>query len=380
MSSVGIVELQYFTFAEKTPFVLESGETLSPVTLAYETYGKLNSEKSNAILLMHAFSGSAHAAGVHKGDGDIGWWDFMVGPGKAFDTNKYFVICTSVISGCKGSTGPSSINPRTKKPYGVTFPKVTIGDMTRAQKTLIDHFEIERLYAVAGGSMGGMLALQWISLFSRSAKHVILIATTLKHSAQQIAFNEVARQAIMADTDWAGGDYYDKTFPVKGLSVARMLGHITFMSYDSMETKFARKLKDDKEPFKFSANFEVEGYLQYRGMSFTKRFDANAYLYLTKAMDYFDLSAGKWIPKTGFPDTKFLVLAFESDWLYPPEQSQEIVRLLQINNVPATYFESDSTYGHDTFLIEKEAGKQSHLISHFLAEKKQSGQRTRNND
>lgn len=368
--NLGVVETQYFTFAESVPFKLESGRTLGPVTLAYETYGQLNAAKSNAILVMHAFSGNAHAAGIHADDKDTGWWDFMIGPGKALDTDKYFVICANVIGGCKGSTGPSSVNPKTGKPYGIDFPLITVRDMVKTQKHLIDHLGIKKLYGVIGGSMGGMLTLQWVATFPESVQHVILIATTLKHSAQQIAFNEVGRQAIMADPAWNGGNYYEGAFPAKGLAVARMLGHITFMSNDSMEKKFARRLKDDTADFKFCADFEVEGYLQYRGMSFTKRFDANTYLYITKAMDYFDLSDGKWIPPEGLPGTRFLVIAFKSDWLYPPAQSQEMVRQLQMHHIPATYCESDSTYGHDTFLIEKEAGKQSHLISHFLAERK----------
>jgi len=369
--SIRPVETKYFTFAEPpNGFKLESGRIFGPVTLAYETYGELNADRSNAILVMHAFSGNAHAAGLHGGDKSPGWWDFMIGPGRGLDTEKYFVICINVIGGCKGSTGPSSINPKTGKPYGIDFPLVTIGDMIRTQKVLIDHLGIKRLYGVIGGSMGGMLALQWIASFPDSVECVIPIATTLKHSAQQIAFNEVGRQAIMADPSWSGGNYYGGPFPDKGLAVARMLGHITFMSNESMEKKFSRRLKDDNSGFNFSADFEVEGYLQYRGMSFTKRFDANTYLYITKAMDYFDLSDGKWIPKDGLPDVRFLVIAFKSDWLYPSAQSQEMVKQLKMRQIDATYCESDSTYGHDTFLIESEAGKQSHLIKHFLAKRK----------
>ncbi len=375
--SIGTVETRYFTFAESGNFKLESGRMFGPITLAYETYGKLNAEKSNAILVMHAFSGNAHAAGVHTGDQDAAWWDFMIGPGKALDTDKYFMICVNVIGGCKGSTGPSSPNPNDPrqpagrgKPYGIDFPLITIGDMVRTQKILIDHLGISRLQGVIGGSMGGMLALQWVASFPDSVECVIPIAATLKHSPQQIAFNEVGRQAIMADPAWNGGHYYEGAFPEKGLAVARMLGHITYMSNDSMEKKFSRRLKDDHTGFKFSADFEVEGYLQYRGMSFTKRFDANTYLYITKAMDYFDLSDEKWIPEGGLPGTRFLVIAFKSDWLYPSVQSQEMVKQLQMRRVDATYCESDSTYGHDTFLIESEAEKQSHLIRHFLAKRK----------
>ncbi len=369
--SIGLVETKYFTFAESgSEFKLESGRTLGPITLAYETYGQLNADKSNAILVMHAFSGDAHAAGLHAGDKHSGWWDFMIGPGRGLDTEKYFMICVNVIGGCKGSTGPSSINPETGKPYGIDFPLITIGDMVRTQKHLIDHLGIKKLYGVIGGSMGGMLALQWVASFPQSVECVIPIATTLKHSPQQIAFNEVGRQAIMADLAWNGGNYYGGPAPEKGLAVARMLGHITFMSNESMEKKFSRRLKDDNSGFNFSADFEVEGYLQYRGMSFTKRFDANTYLYITKAMDYFDLSDGKWIPKEELPGVRFLVIAFKSDWLYPSAQSQEMVKQLTMRHIDATYCESDSTYGHDTFLIESEAGKQSHLIKHFLAKRK----------
>jgi len=368
---VGIVETKYFMFAEPPQeFKLESGRMLGPITLAYETYGQLNAEKSNAILVMHAFSGDAHAAGLHPGDKDPGWWDFMIGPGRALDTEKYFILCANVVGGCRGSTGPSSVNPKTGKPYGIDFPIVTIGDMVRTQKALIDHLGIKRLHGVIGGSMGGMTALQWVASYPDSVECVIPIATTLKHSPQQIAFNEVGRQAIMADLAWNGGNYYEGPFPDKGLAVARMLGHITFMSNDSMEKKFSRRLKDDNNGFKFSADFEVEGYLQYRGSSFVKRFDANSYLYITKAMDYFDLSGEKLFAHGDLLNVRFLVLAFKSDWLYPSVQSQEMVKQLKMRRVDATYCESDSTYGHDTFLIEAEKEKQSHLIKHFLAKRK----------
>lgn len=368
--NIGVAETKYFTFAgPANEFKLESGRTFGPITLAYETYGQLDADKSNAILVMHAFSGNAHVAGPVIGDQDPAWWDFMVGPGKALDTDKYFVICINVIGGCKGSTGPSSINLKTGKPYGIDFPLITIGDMVRTQKVLIDHLGIKKLHGVIGGSMGGMLALQWVACYSDAVECVIPIAATLKHSPQQIAFNEVGRQAIMADPAWNHGNYYGGATPEKGLAVARMLGHITYMSNDSMEKKFSRRLKDDNTGFKFSADFEVEGYLQYRGMSFVKRFDANTYLYITKAMDYFDLSDGKWISEGGLPGTRFLVIAFKSDWLYPSVQSQEMVKQLQMRLVDATYCETDSTYGHDTFLIESEAEKQSHLIKHFLAKR-----------
>ena len=368
--NIGPVETKYFTFVEAQGFKLESGRVLGPITLAYETYGQLNADKTNAILVMHAFSGSAHVAGAPQGDQDPAWWDFMVGPGKALDTEKYFILCINVIGGCKGSTGPSSINPKTGKSYALDFPLITIGDMVRTQKVLIDHLGIKKLHGVIGGSMGGMLALQWIASYPDAVECVIPIAATLKHSPQQIAFNEVGRQAIMADPAWNSGNYYGSALPEKGLAVARMVGHITYMSNDSMEEKFSRRLKDDNTGFKFSADFEVEGYLQYRGQSFVKRFDANSYLYITKAMDYFDLSDGKWIPAGGLPGARFLVIAFKSDWLYPSAQSQEMVRQLQMRQIDATYCEINAAYGHDSFLIESEAEKQSHLIKHFLAKRK----------
>ena len=364
-NSVGIVETKFFTFAGPGHELnLVSGEKLGPVMLAYETYGTLNLDKSNAILVLHALSGDAHAAGVHSGENDAGWWEELIGPGKAFDTNRYFVICSNVIGGCKGSTGPSSINPVTGKPYALDFPFITVADMVEAQRHLIDHLGIDKLLCVAGGSMGGMQVLQWVASYPERVKSAIPIATALKHSPQQIAFNEVIRQSIMADPVWREGNYYDSGQPEKGLSVARMIGHITFMSEHSMEEKFSRRLKSDHFSFGFDADFEVEGYLRYRGANFVKRFDANSYLYITKAIDYFDLSGGKLIPHGKTVDTRFLIISFKSDWLYPPHQSQEIVRLLKRKHVDATYCELTSTYGHDAFLIEVE--EQTTLIKHFL--------------
>ncbi len=343
---------------------LECGKTLGPVTLAYETYGTLNADKSNAILVCHALSGDAHAAGVHEGEDNPGWWEDMIGPGKAFDTNRYFVICSNVIGGCKGSTGPSSINPKTGKPYALDFPMITVADMVNAQRHLIDHLGIERLLSVAGGSMGGMQVLQWVASYPERVRSAIPIATALKHSPQQIAFNEVVRQSIMADPDWRQGNYYEFGQPAKGLAVARMIGHITFMSDQSMEEKFSRRLKNGDYSFKFGADFEVEGYLRYRGDSFVKRFDANSYLYITKAIDYFDLADGKLVSRDKPIDTRFLVISFKSDWLYPSHQSQEIVRQLKAGVIEATSCEIASTYGHDSFLVEIE--EQTHLIRHFL--------------
>lgn len=363
--NIGVVKTEYATFAQPPQeLVLDSGQRLGPVTLAYETYGTLNKEKSNAILVCHALSGDAHAAGFHEGDKGPGWWDDMVGPGKALDTDKYFVICSNVIGGCKGSTGPSSINPKTQRPYALDFPTITIGDMVNAQKYLIDSLGIKKLLCVIGGSMGGMQVLQWVARYPQLVQCAIPIATALKHSPQQIAFDEVGRQAVMADPAWDEGNYYGKKIPEKGLAVARMIGHITYMSDTSMEEKFSRRLKDKDRSFKFSTDFEVEGYLRYRGDNFVKRFDANSYLYITKAMDYFDLSGNKLIPSDTPLHIRFLVIAFKSDWLYPAYQSQDIVRQLKIKGQDATYCEINSTYGHDAFLLEVE--EETHLIKHFL--------------
>src|SRR3990172_7334891 len=264
--SIGLVETRYFTFASfPDELILDSGEKLGPITLAYETYGNPNDQRTNAILVLHALSGDAHAAGFHIGDEKPGWWDEMIGPGKAFDTDKYFVICSNVLGGCKGSTGPSSINPATNMPFGLDFPTITIKDMVRAQEHLIDHLGIEKLLCVVGGSMGGMQALQWAASYPDRVRSVIPIATTLKHSPQQIAFNEVGRQAIMADPDWNGGNYFGKALAVKGLAVARMIGHITYMSDISMSEKFGRRFKNEKIHSRFGAEFEVERYLHYHG-------------------------------------------------------------------------------------------------------------------
>ena len=359
-------ETKCFTFAEPPDeLTLESGEKLGPITLAYETYGELNKEKSNAILVVHALSGDAHAAGFYEGEPAPGWWDSMIGPGKGLDTDKYFVICSNVLGGCKGSTGPSSTNPKTVKPYGTDFPIVTIGDMVNAQRHLIDFLGIDKLLSVVGGSMGGMQALQWMVAYPDRIRSAIPIATTLKHTPQQIAFNEVGRQAVMADPDWYNGHYYGKGIPAKGLAVARMIGHITYMSDASMAEKFGRRVKSDKSPHKFAAEFEVEGYLRNRGDNFVKRFDANSYLYITKAIDYFNLLNGHSLSDIfkGLK-TKVLVIAFKSDWLYPTYQSQEIVKALKLAGVDASFCEINSTYGHDAFLLEVE--EETHLIKHFL--------------
>lgn len=351
---------------------LTSGKRLAPVHIAYETYGTLNADKSNAILIVHAFSGDSHAAGRYdSSDKNLGWWDAMIGPEKAFDTNQYFVICSNVLGGCAGSTGPASINPETGKPYALDFPVITIADMVECQRRLLDFLGIDKLLSVAGGSMGGMQVLQWVAAFPDKIRSAIPIATTLKHSPQQIALDEVGRQAVMADPKWAIGNYYGSGQPEKGLALARMIGHITYMSDASMEEKFSRNLKEDVLSFSFREDFEVEGYLRYRGDSFVKRFDANSYLYITKAMDYFDLSGDRLFPTGTSADIRFLVISFESDWLYPPYQSQEIIHLLKTRGVEATYCKIQSTYGHDAFLLEIE--EETHLISHFLAKTSQEG-------
>ena len=344
--------------------VLESRERLAPVTVAYESYGELNAERSNAILLCHAFSGDAHAAGVSAIDGRPGWWDPMVGPGKAFDTDKYFVLCSNVLGGCAGTTGPSSVDPETNRPYGSRFPVVAIGDMVRLQKMLCEHLGIERLLAVAGGSMGGMQALQWACSYPEACAAVIPIASTHRHSAQQIAFNEVGRQAIMADPDFRGGDYYDGPAPARGLAVARMVGHITYMSDDSMREKFGRRRRQSESGT--SAVFEVESYLRYRGDQFVSRFDANSYIAITRAMDTFDLAEDEreLAAKLDPCRARFLALSFTSDWLYPSYQSQAIVRVLRGRNKDVAYVELPSNYGHDAFLVE--AGEQTGIIRGFL--------------
>ena len=347
---------------------LDNGATLTPVDVAYETYGELNAKKTNAILILHAFSGDAHAAGVSHETGKAGWWDNMIGPGKAFDTNRYFVICSNVLGGCRGTTGPTSINPATGCPYAMSFPVITIADMVRLQKMLIDWFGIERLLSVSGGSMGGMQALEWALVYPNRVVSAIPIATTTRHSAQQIAFNEVGRQAIMADPDWNEGNYHGRKPPARGLAVARMVGHITYMSDDSMREKFGRRLRGKENfGFDFDVDFEVESYLRYRGSEFVNRFDANSYLYITKAMDYFDLTNGQRTLTTAFLPAKarFLVISFSSDWLYPSYQSQEIVRALRMRNCDVAYVELPSNYGHDAFLVD--VAEQTDLIRGFLA-------------
>ncbi len=370
-NSVGLVKTQYLIFAEDEPFVLESGAALRPVTLAYETYGRLNAERSNAILICHALSGGAHAAGyLSLDDAQPGWWDDCIGPGKAFDTDRYFVICSNVLGSCYGSSGPSSVDPATGEPYGLHFPVVTIGDMVRAQVRLLDYLGIERLLAVAGGSMGGMQVLEWAAHHPERLRAAIPIATTARHSPMLIAFSEVGRQAIYADPAWNQGDYYTNgRRPDAGLSVARMVGHITYLSEQSMHQKFGRRLQGrERYGYEFQTEFEIESYLKHNGDKFTRRFDANSYLYVTKALDYFDLAgqhggslAAAFEHAT---ETAFLVISFTSDWLYPSYHSKELVKALTAAGCDVTYLDIESSWGHDAFLVEVET--MTRLLGSFL--------------
>lgn len=368
--SVGLVQTQTYTFAEPPhEMPLDSGASLGPITVAYETYGRLDAHRRNAILVCHALSGDAHVAGWHSPeDRKPGWWDAMVGPGKGFDTDRYFVLCPNCIGGCKGSTGPSSVNPASGRRYGREFPVVTMADMVRAQKALVDHLGIEKLLAVTGGSMGGMQVLEWAITYPDRVHAALPVATTARLTAQGIAFNVVGRQAILADPNYRDGDYYDGPAPSHGLAIARMLGHITYLSDSSMRQKFGRELRDrDDFSYDFDIDFQVESYLQYQGQAFTERFDANSYLYITRAMDYFDLAARHGSLAKAFEGVTahFLILAFTSDWLYPPYQAKEIVSALRANNVHFAYCEIPSDYGHDAFLLEKDAV--GGVVSDFLA-------------
>jgi homoserine O-acetyltransferase len=370
-NTVGIVEKKFFTFAEPPDeMVLESGARLGPVTLAYETCGTLNEDKSNVILVLHALSGDSHMAGYYKTEDEKpGWWDNMVGPGKGIDTNKYFVVCSNILGSCMGSTGPCTINPKTVLPYGLDFPVVTIGDMVCAQKALIDHLGIKKLLAVVGGSIGGMQVLEWSVRYPEFVAAAIPLATTTRHSALAIAFNEVARQAIMADPKWNNGNYYFGPKPNLGLAVARMIGHITYLSDESMRHKFGRRLQYKSDfSFNFDADFQVESYLRYQGKKFVERFDANSFLYITKAADYYDIrkkyGSGSTVQAFSRARAKFLVVSFTSDWLYPTYQSRAIVKALKKNGLDVSFCEIEAEWGHDAFLLSSE--RLSVLIRGFL--------------
>ncbi len=373
IGSAGLVEKKYFTFADPPhEMILENGARLGPVTTAYETWGQLSEQRDNAVLVTHAFSGDSHAAGYYQGEppeAKPGWWDSMIGPGKGLDTDKYFVICANILGGCMGSTGPSSINPATAKPYGLTFPMMTVGDMIETQKKLLDHLNISSLHSVIGGSVGGMQVLEWCVRYPEMIRSAIPIATTMRHSALAIAFNEVARQAIMADPRWNRGDYYGKEPPDLGLAIARMIGHVTYLSDEAMRRKFGRRLQN-KEDFSygFDVDFQVESYLRYQGSQFVKRFDANSLLYITKASDYYDLAdrnASSYSLQTiAGPGTKFLVISYTSDWLYPTYQAKELVQALKRAGQNVSFCEIEADCGHDAFLLPDERlGK---LVGGFL--------------
>jgi len=369
--SIGIVEKKFFHFAHPPKEMkFECGKKLGHLTLAYETYGELDSKKANAILVLHALTGDSHAAGYYSyDDPKPGWWEVMVGPNKGINTNKFFVICSNVLGGCMGSTGPSSINPDTGRPYALDFPLVTIGDMVEAQKLLMDSLGIEKLLCVVGGSMGGMQALEWSVRFPDMIRSVIAIATTTQHSAMAIAFNEVARQAIMSDPNWNNGNYYGKTPPEHGQAVARMIGHVTYLSDTALRKKFDRRLQNGNGfSYSFETEFQVESYLRYQGQKFVQRFDANSLLYLTKATDYFNLAnqhgQGSLVRAFSKAKAKFLVVSFSSDWLYPTYQSKAMVKAMKKNNLDVNFCEIDIDYGHDSFLVPNP--KLSELVSGFL--------------
>ncbi len=337
---------------------LDSGETLSPVTIAWKTFGALNASKSNAFLVCHALTGDQYAAGTHPVTGKPGWWASMVGPGLPIDTNRFHVICVNVIGGCMGSSGPHAVNPSTGAPYGLSFPVITIRDMVRAQAMLIDHLGIDSLFCAAGGSMGGMQVLQWAASYPKRVFAALPLATAARHSAQNIAFHEVGRQAIMADPDWAGGDYIAKgTNPKKGLAVARMAAHITYLSEAALHRKFGRNLQNrEAVSYAFDADFQVESYLRHQGLTFVDRFDANAYLYITRAMDYFDLAAdygGVLANAFNGAATRFCIASFTSDWLFPTTESKKVVHALNAAGANVSFVEFATDKGHDAFLLEE---------------------------
>ena len=358
-NSVGIVKTETIRVVEQDePLELESGKRLGPVDVAYETYGQLNDAGDNAVLICHALSGNAHVAGVNSPeDKKTGWWDVMVGPGKGIDTNKYFVICSNFLGGCSGTTGPCSINPQTQKPYGLDFPIITIADMVRVQKLLLDKLGIKKLLSVIGGSIGGMQVLQWAIAYPEFVKSAIPIATTTHLGAQSVAFDAVGRNAILADSNFAGGQYHGAKGPDRGLAIARMIGHITYLSEQGMRAKFGRKLRGTESySYDFNSEFAVETYLDYQGQSFVERFDANSYLYITKASDYFDLQKDYGSLEKAFAKTKsrFLIISFASDWLYTPAQSKAMVDALAAVGKDVSYCDIASPYGHDAFLLEPE--------------------------
>jgi len=345
-------------FGADQPLLLDSGHVLAPLTIAYQTYGELNAQKSNTILVCHALTGDQHVANIHPVTGKPGWWEIMVGPGKPIDTDQYFVLCANVVGGCMGTTGPSSINPATGQPYALDLPVITIRDMVRAQAMLLDHLGIPDLFCVTGGSMGGMQVLQWAASYPERVFSAIPIATAARHSSQNIAFHEVGRQAVMADPEWCGGNYIlEGKNPRKGLAVARMAAHITYLSEEALARKFGRNLQDrENVTFGFDADFQVESYLRHQGMTFVDRFDANSYLYMTRSMDYFDLAADYGdVLANAFAGTmtRFCVVSFTSDWLFPTEGNRQVVHALNAGGANVSFVEIKSDKGHDAFLLEE---------------------------
>jgi homoserine O-acetyltransferase/O-succinyltransferase len=345
-------------FGADRPLKLDAGVSLSPFQIAYRTYGTLNTDRSNAVLICHALTGDQHVVGTHPVTHKSGWWETMVGPGKPIDTERYFVICPNVMGACMGTTGPATTNPKTGKPWGLEFPVITIRDMVRAQAMLLDELGIDSLFAVAGGSMGGMQVLQWVASFPKRVFAALPIACATRHSAQNIAFHEVGRQAVMADPEWRGGRYlFEGANPRRGLAVARMGAHITYLSDPALHRKFGRKFQDRENPtFSFDADFEVESYLRHQGSSFVERFDANSYLYLTRAMDYFDLAADYGgVVANAFKgtETRFCVVSFTSDWLFPTSESRAIVHALNAGGARVSFAEIVTDKGHDAFLLEE---------------------------
>ncbi|MAJ92881.1 MAG: homoserine O-acetyltransferase [Rhodospirillaceae bacterium] len=344
--------------ARDEPMRLDSGQSIGPFTAAYTTCGDLNSDKSNAVLVCHALTGDQYVLENNPVTGKPGWWELMVGPGKPLDTDRYFIICVNVLGGCLGSTGPRDINSDTGEPWGLDFPVITIGDMVRAQALLLDHLGIDKLFCVIGGSMGAMQVLEWASKYSERVFSAVPIAGAARHSAQNIAFHEVGRQAIMADPDWRKGNYLrEGANPKRGLSVARMAAHITYLSETALHRKFGRRLQArDAISFGFDADFQVESYLRHQGSSFVERFDANSYLYITRAMDYFDLAAEhEGVLAGAFEGTtvRFCIISFNSDWLFPTEESREVVRALNAVAANVSFVEIDTDKGHDAFLLEE---------------------------
>jgi len=345
-------------FGTDKPLRLDAGVELAPFQIAYKTYGRLNPERSNAILICHALTGDQHVASEHPVTRKPGWWETLLGPGKPIDLERYFVICANVVGGCMGSSGPCSSNPATGKPWGLDFPVITIRDMVRAQAMLLDYLGIEKLFAVVGGSMGGMQVLEWAASYPQRVFAALPIACSTRHSAQNIAFHEVGRQAVMADPDWRGGRYLvEGTNPRRGLAVARMGAHITYLSDAALHRKFGRRFQDRSNPtFSFDADFEVESYLRHQGISFVERFDANSYLYLTRAMDYFDIAADHdGVLANAFKNSpvRFCVISFTSDWLFPTAESRAIVHALNAAGARVSFAEIKTDKGHDAFLLDE---------------------------